>query len=153
MHVDGDLALVSSGKRLSDANATGLVNSNSNETINKSSDDPLNRDRRSTATGLTLGGGNIFNSFKRIFNPGITNITNDQLNRTPTFCVSSSIPTREVNHWVNIFLFIFIGSFEKDIQISLNLRFNFHLLKTIRTRMRIIGLQNDISDNPISPQA
>lgn len=61
-----------------------------------SSDEPGVRPRRDAAAS----GGNIFSSFKKIFSPGAINI-NDSFNRTSTFCVSASLPTREVAHWVN----------------------------------------------------
>ena len=58
------------------------------------------RNRRDTMMNSTSG--NIFSSFKKIFNPGSANPTNDNFNRTSTFCVTASLPTREVSHWVII---------------------------------------------------
>jgi hypothetical protein len=93
-------------KRSSDPNATGLTNANNSsanghDTRQNSLDEAFNRDRRNTTTGLTMAGGNfLFSKFQKIFNPGIINTSNDKLYRTSTFCVSASIPTREVHHWV-----------------------------------------------------
>jgi hypothetical protein len=86
---DDDMVLISSGKRPSDAN----------DMMSNSAEDSSNRDRRNTTNG---GGGNLFWNIKRMFAPGITNVSNDRLYRTSTFCVSASVPTREVNHWVRM---------------------------------------------------
>jgi len=113
--IDGDAVVISSVKRDSDPNATGLMNANSpsanvHDTRQNSLDEPFNRDRRNTTTGLNFGGGNIFSKFRGIFNPGMINTSNDKLYRTSTFCVSASIPTREVHHWVKTFILMHIRS-------------------------------------------
>jgi hypothetical protein len=59
----------------------------------------LNREGRND---FAHGGKKLFSSFIRKFTNGITNHTNDKLNRTSTCCFSASIPTREINHWVRI---------------------------------------------------
>jgi hypothetical protein len=92
-------------KGSSDPNATGLMNANNSsanghDTRQNSLDDAFNRDRKNTTTGSTIGGGYIFSKFREIFKPGMINTSNDKLYRTSTFCVSASIPTREVHHWV-----------------------------------------------------
>lgn len=55
------------------------------------------RERRDTITNSNSG--NLIMSIKKMFNPGFAGPTTDNFNRTSTFCVSSSIPTREVSRW------------------------------------------------------
>lgn len=57
------------------------------------------RERRDTITNSNSG--NLIMSIKKMFNPGFAGPTTDNFNRTSTFCVSSSIPTREVSRWVD----------------------------------------------------
>lgn len=59
-------------------------------------DDP----RRSRAN--SGAGGNIFTNLKRIFAPGMATPGTDSFNRTSTYCLYASVPTRELNHWVKI---------------------------------------------------
>ncbi len=60
-----------------------------------SHDESLHRESRGSTNG-----GNLFKSLVRKFTNGIANNAYDRLNRTSTCCVSASIPTREINHWV-----------------------------------------------------
>jgi len=91
-----DRSSISSGRHRSDSASS---TANGSDTTQNYSDE-YNRERRPTTSGL--GGVNIFSKFKGLFGQGITNYTTDSFNRTSTYCVSASIPAREINHWVRI---------------------------------------------------
>ena len=84
---------ISSGKTSADSNPS----STSGDERNSVSTEEARRVRSNSATA-----GNIFTNIKRIFAPNMLTTANDSFNRTSTFCVYASVPTRELNHWVKI---------------------------------------------------
>ena len=66
--------------------------------INGTNDSPV-QSRRGTIAAFP--GGKIFSGIRNIFYPGMGNASTDHFNLPPKMCVSSSLPTREVTHWVN----------------------------------------------------
>jgi len=92
---EDDRVSVSSDKHRSDSISSAA---NGNDTTQNYPDEPSTREKRPSTSGS--GGGNIFTKFRGLFGQGMTNYTTDSFNRTSTYCVSASIPAREVNHWV-----------------------------------------------------
>ncbi|CAF1165549.1 unnamed protein product [Adineta steineri] len=103
--IDGDLVVITTSRTSSsDFSTSGLVNTNKSstndhDTMQNSAGESYNHDRRNTTTNISLVGGNIFSKVKGMFNLGITNVANDRLYRTSTFCAAASVPTRELHHW------------------------------------------------------
>jgi hypothetical protein len=65
-----------------------------------STDESVPQNRRSSTFSLGNNRTNLLTSFMRKFTNEMTNSTYDKLNRTSTCCFSASLPTQEINHWV-----------------------------------------------------
>ncbi len=65
-----------------------------------STDESIPQNRRSSTFSLGNNRANLLTNFMRKFTNGMTNSTYDKLNRTSTCCFSASLPTHEINHWV-----------------------------------------------------
>ncbi len=65
-----------------------------------STDESVPQNRRSSTFSLGNNRANLLTNFMRKFTNGMTNSTYDKLNRTSTCCFSASLPTHEINHWV-----------------------------------------------------
>jgi hypothetical protein len=67
--------------------------------IDNNQNEPTTHSRRATIIGFP--GGKVFEGIKKIFSPGMGTVPADPFNLPPKMCLSASLPTREVTHWVS----------------------------------------------------